>query len=126
MKPGETFTPEVTLSYGEDANFEAPDVKIKWESSDPTVAEVDPETGIVTAIANGEATITVTVEGFEGVTTFFSVTVKRPGSVITGIDSINADLATGRREVYDLKGRRISHIPSPGFYIIDGQKTLVK
>ncbi|MGH7516173.1 MAG: Ig-like domain-containing protein [Gemmatimonadales bacterium] len=39
---------------------------VSWTSSDPDVAEVDPETGLVLAAGVGEATITATSEAVEG------------------------------------------------------------
>ena len=43
---------------------EDPDyTNMTWTSSDPEVATVDPDTGLVTAVGNGNATITVNVDG---------------------------------------------------------------
>ncbi len=42
---------------------------------------------------------------------------------VTGID--NVTIPTGKVEIYDLSGRRITH-PGKGIYIINGQKVIIK
>ncbi|MCM1117383.1 MAG: alpha-N-acetylglucosaminidase C-terminal domain-containing protein [Pseudoflavonifractor sp.] len=44
----------------------------------------------------------------------------------TGINGINADLEAGRATIHDLSGRRLSRVTAPGFYIVNGVKTLVR
>ncbi|AEF82401.1 Ig-like domain-containing protein [Leadbettera azotonutricia] len=48
---------------------------VDWSSSDPAIATVNPITGIVTAVANGTATITATAKDGSGVTGTIPVTV---------------------------------------------------
>ena len=43
----------------------------------------------------------------------------------TGISSVLGD-ANKRMGIYDLSGRRLNEIKTPGIYIINGQKRLVK
>lgn len=50
------------------------DQRINWSSSDEDVASVD-EDGVVTAVSEGEATITATANGDNGVTDTCNVTV---------------------------------------------------
>jgi hypothetical protein len=58
---------------------------VRWESSDPSVATVSEETGLVTAKAEGWATITVTtVDGNKTATC--TVTVKKDNSAIEEVD----------------------------------------
>lgn len=44
----------------------------------------------------------------------------------TGIESVNADMVSGRVAVYDLSGRPISRITAPGFYIVGGRKIFIR
>jgi len=62
----------------------ATDQSVLWSSSDTEVADVDPETGEVTAIGEGTATITVTTEEGEFTATC-EVTVKAFTEVSTNI-----------------------------------------
>ena len=57
MAPGDTFQLEVIVSP---AN--ATDKNVTWTSNNPAVAEVDSATGLVTAKAEGSATITATTQ----------------------------------------------------------------
>ena len=52
--------PEVHMTF--DAGVEAVATGYTWSSSNPKIASVDPETGVVTGVKKGKATITVTVE----------------------------------------------------------------
>ena len=73
-------TAQITASVTEGASFDA----ISYESSDVTVATVD-ENGLVTAVAEGTATITVKAE-MENVSEEINVTVVKPAvipSVVT-------------------------------------------
>ncbi len=104
-----------------------------WVSSDPAAVEIttDEEGNIIAkAIGTGNATLkavvydTLTdkiVEESEPI----EVKIQSSG-VIVGIDRINADLNSGEATVYDLSGRRITRVPAPGIYIINGIKTLVR
>lgn len=68
------------------------DKSVTWESDDDTVAQVDPS-GLVTAVGDGEATITATVAG---VSATCQVTVQQAtvdGVVITGEDGVMQGLA---------------------------------
>jgi uncharacterized protein YjdB len=62
---------------------------VTWESSAPAVATVDAVTGVVTAIAKGEAVITVTTEE-GGFTATCAVTVTQP---VTGITLNQTELS---------------------------------
>ena len=68
LKVGETATLDVTITP---AN--ATDTTVVWDTSDETIATV--ENGVVTAVAEGSATITVRANGGEDITATCSVTV---------------------------------------------------
>ncbi len=87
---GVTVAPDLTVlqSLGDavqltatvvDANGNANSSSVDWSSSDPSVAAVSPA-GVVTATADGEATITAMVEGIPGAAT---VTVAQKAVSIT-------------------------------------------
>ena len=84
---GETATLAATV-----APADATNKAVTWASSNPAVATV--ENGVVTAVANGTATITVTtVDG--GKTATCAVTVDIPPVDVTGV-SLNRDTLTVR------------------------------
>jgi uncharacterized protein YjdB len=66
-------------------------VTLTWASGNPSVAAVDPGTGIVTAVANGTATITATAPGGASGSTIVTVAqvaktvgITTPGATLTG------------------------------------------
>ena len=78
-----------------------------------------------------------TIQFVEGVNEFFlygdvgrtiyltSLTITKTGDEETGIDEVKGE--NGKvKVIYDLTGRRIDAITTPGIYIVDGKKTLVK
>ena len=102
------------------------DGKLTWKSSNEDVVKIDPETGEMTFVAEGEATITVT--GAE--TDYrlapgaiaFSVTVTEA----SGIEAIEHG-ALNNGHYYDLQGRRVNaQNVRKGIYIHDGKKKLMK
>jgi beta-glucosidase-like glycosyl hydrolase len=64
LKPGKKVQSSVTASMSDDSFFNVKDAKVTYKSSNPAVASVD-ETGLVTAVGSGVATITaeVTIDG---------------------------------------------------------------
>lgn len=109
---GEEFTaPELT---GETEG-------VVYSSSDEDVATVDPETGIVTLVAEGETTITATAEETETLlagTASYTLTVAEPGP--TGIASIK-ELATdaGASFATELKDAVVTYVNGSNAYIQD-------
>ncbi|KRE30398.1 hypothetical protein ASG80_16700 [Agromyces sp. Soil535] len=102
---GVTVTPDsATLAAGEAAGFEASvtpvtaeDRSVAWSSSDEAVATVD-AAGVVTAVADGTATITArSVRGTEGTAT---VTVETPAApelpADAWVDEFDGDTLDGR------------------------------
>ncbi len=64
LKPGNKVQTSVTASMSDDSFFNIKDAKVTYKTNNPAVASVD-ETGLVTAIGTGVATITaeVTIDG---------------------------------------------------------------
>ena len=48
------------------------------------------------------------------------------GKTGTGVEGINAAQPAADGAIYDIQGRRLERITQPGFYIVGGQKVLVK
>ena len=45
---------------------------------------------------------------------------------VTGIEEVKTENGNVRNGIYDLTGRRVKTITTPGIYIVDGKKTMVK
>lgn len=121
---GQSATPMVAVEPAGIANA------LRYESTNPAVATVDPVTGLVTAVAAGNCEILVTMDGIEGVMLRIPVVAKNatgnPGQGVTGIEAVNADAAEGRAEIYDLAGRHLTRVDAAGIYIVNGIKTVVR
>lgn len=99
----------------------ATDKAITWTSSDDKVATVDAN-GLVTAVANGTATITATAAN--GVKAECVITVK-----IAVVDGIEAIEAVENAVIYTITGKAVQgdvKTLERGIYIINGKKVLVK
>ncbi len=99
----------------------AADKAITWTSSDEKVATVDAN-GLVTAVANGTATITATAAN--GVKAECVITVK-----IAVVDGIEAIEAVENAVIYTITGKAVQgdvKTLERGIYIINGKKVLVK
>lgn len=95
--------------------------ELEWTSSDEMVATVS-DTGVVTALAEGEAVIKVRAIDGSGTEALCNVTVVDP----TGIGSVSADMIDmTTTHVYDLSGRVVTKILSSGIYIIEGRKVYI-
>ena len=81
----------------------------EWRSSDPAIAVVSP-TGVVTARAEGQVTITATCEGIRGSATISVAAVRAATVVIAPPPSPMrlGDRTTLRATVYDANGKAIS------------------
>ena len=115
----------VSLQVGETCQLtatvfpaDATNKTLKWVSSDRNVAKVS--NGLVTAVSEGTATITVLSTDGTGKSAQVVVTVT-PASGIHAVveDSKNANV------IYDLQGRRV-YKPTKGVYVINGKKILIK
>lgn len=97
----------------------ATDKAITWTSSDEKVATVDAN-GLVTAVANGTATITATAAN--GVKAECVITV----NIVDGIEAIEA---VENAVIYTITGKAVQgdvKTLERGIYIINGKKVLVK
>ncbi len=113
LTEGETFALKATTT-------DIPDAVIVWTSSDETVATVDAN-GLVTALAEGSATITAACNGLQASA---SVKVKAQPTIEDGLTTI---IENETIEIFTLKGVKILANPSDlpkGIYIIrQGTKT---
>lgn len=108
-------TTKVKTVYGGDGYTVASE---KWSTSNPNVATVD-ENGVVTAVAKGEATITLAVTFDNGITVPRSckVTVTDNNGNVA-IESIEATGGNARAEFFNLNGVRVNgDALAPGLYI---------
>lgn len=75
---------DIQMRYGEEYQLTATglseNTKVIWTSTNPKVAEVD-QTGMVTAMGDGQATIIAAVEGFDYAKTSCNVTVIVPAGM---------------------------------------------
>ena len=78
-----------------------------------------------------------TIQFVEGVNEFFlygqvgrtiyvtSLTITKTGGEETGINEVNGENGEVKA-IYDLTGRKVNSITTPGIYVVDGKKVLVK
>ena len=117
-----------------DADFEVPELKnpyevpVSWKSSDETVATVDLE-GRVTLVGVG---ITIISASFEGNDDYLPAQVSYTLKV-TKVDGIASTYSAKKAQVYTLTGTRLTTqgkkaIPAltPGVYLINGRKVIIK
>lgn len=125
-----TVSPETAeLDVNETVTLEAAvlpadafDTSVIWTSSNDEVATVDEE-GKVTAVAEGDATITATT--INGLTATVEITV----TVKSGIADVAVDVRDGATEVYDINGRPVSNdlqSLTPGVYLVKRGNTVTK
>ncbi len=113
LEVGETCQLTATISPADATNK-----TLKWVSSDRNIAKVS--NGLVTAVSEGTATITVLSTDGTGKSAQVVVTV----TPATGIHAIAED-SKDANVIYDLQGRRI-YKPAKGIYVINGKKILIK
>ncbi|MDE7427284.1 MAG: C10 family peptidase [Muribaculaceae bacterium] len=109
LETGDSFTVEATVLPAD-----AFDTSVTWSSSNEEVATVD-STGTVTAVAEGDATITATT--INGLTATVEITV----TVKSGIADVTVDARDGASEVYDINGCPVSsdlQSLTPGVYLV--------
>lgn len=110
MKVGEKLTITATVTPENASEI------VEWSSSDDAVATVD-EFGVVTAVGNGNVTITAKVGEFVA-----TCEINVNGES-TGVDGIDAD----ENDVwYTLNGVRISRPNSTGIFIKNGKKVVIR
>lgn len=103
----------------EDAIVTTPNSDGTWTVTAVKTGTVTVKARLATHAADAvttEATRTVTLRNATG----------NPGQGVTGIETVNADAAEGRAEIYDLSGRRLTRVNAAGVYIVNGRKTIVR
>lgn len=113
LQVGETCQLTATVSPADATNK-----TLKWVSSDRNVAKVS--NGLVTAVSEGTATITVLSTDGTGKSAQVVVTV----TPATGIHAVVED-SKNANVIYDLQGRRV-YKPTKGVYVINGKKILIR
>lgn len=93
MKVGESKTNELTITYVENVDQTLLDKTVTYASSAPSIAEVNKDTGAVTAKSAGEATITATAAD-GGQTATFKVKVAAAEKPATHATALNVDKKT--------------------------------
>ena len=119
MSASQTIVEGETLQLVLDIVPADAEVALTWTTSDASVATVDAE-GMVTAIAEGETTITVT-DSESGLMAQCDVTVAKDPTVIGSV-AVNA-AANG---YYSLDGRRLSAEPAHGVFLVRQNGRVVK
>lgn len=98
---------------------------VSYASDNVNVATVDSETGLVTIIGDGTATIKATVvDGtnytYATKTAQYTLTV----TATTGINAVNSEEIKDNN-YYDLSGRRVMQ-PTKGLFIVNGKKVVIE
>lgn len=93
MKVGESKTNELAITYVENVDQTLLDKTVTYTSSAPSIAEVNKDTGAVTAKSAGEATITATAAD-GGQTATFKVKVAAAEKPATHATALNVDKKT--------------------------------
>jgi uncharacterized repeat protein (TIGR01451 family) len=89
VTPGTTQQYDATGTYANSATVDITD-DVTWSSSDPSVATVDPSTGLATAVSGGQTTITATSGGTSASATL--IVVGGPTTIATAVtDATNGE-----------------------------------
>ena len=115
-----TTMPALTVLRSQDY-----DGKLTYHSSNEDVVKINAETGVMTLVAQGTATITII-----GAETDYRLAPVSIGYTITvteasGIDAVSADHLENST-IYDLQGRAVSNKVRKGLYIIGTKKVYIK
>ena len=114
IKVGETFQLEATVLPAKASQA------IEWYSSDWKGNTITVENGLVTALAEGEVTVTAcSVADWNLYAECVIKVVAAP--VEDGIDNVEAETET---VIYDLSGRRVTEMKKGGIYIVNGKKVI--
>lgn len=129
LNVGESLTLTASVTKADEVTIDSE----VWYSNNPDIATVD-EDGKVTAVANGNATISYTLTDGYGCPRTVYCEVEVIGN--SGIDEIifNNSAAPIRNDIYNLQGVCLKRNASeddikalaPGLYIIGGKKVLVR
>lgn len=98
----------VTLSTTNVSPSDAVDKTVTWSSDKTTVATVNATTGVVTAVAEGTATITATANDGSGKTATCSVTVYPAGTIVWDSSNISDLSVSGTYASYTKEGITLS------------------
>lgn len=104
------------------------DGKVTYSSSNENVLKIDPNTGVITVVAEGTAYIYAT-----GVETDYrlapsSITIKvEIAQEAAGIETVESESVNSEQKVYTIGGQRINiNTAKSGVYIVNGKKVLIK
>ncbi len=92
---------------------------LEWSSDNSEVASVD-ETGTVTALQPGTATISATTTDGSNIVAYCYITVKY-GAGLNSITDNNSD-----NQIFNINGTKMYELPKRGFYIQGKRKVFVK
>ena len=98
----------VELSVSNVSPSDAVDKTVTWSSSNTSVATVNATTGVVTAVAEGTATITATAHDGSGTTATCSVTVYPAGTIVWDSSNISDLSVSGTYASYTKEGITLS------------------
>ena len=102
------------------------DGKLTWKSGNEDVVKIDAETGMMTFVGEGEATITVSGAETDYRLAPGSITFSVTVTEASGISSVASD-TSARGVMYDLQGRHLNGQPvRKGIYIQNGRTVIVK
>lgn len=112
----------VELSVSNVSPSDAVDKTVTWSSSNTSVATVNATTGVVTAVAEGTATITATANDGSGKTATCSVTVYPAGTIVWDSSNISDLSVSGTYASYTKEGIKLSANADmiDAYYMVDG------
>jgi|GEM_PF-1369078 len=117
----ETRQLDVTVSYT-DGTTSAPTGLVEYESSDDTVATVT-ASGLITSVADGDATVTVSTEGFDATVT---IVVDIPDVVLPPPEILSLDrIKAAEGDTLTLIGKNFSPLPAENLVMIGGVQASV-
>ena len=116
LKKGETLQLEATVTPDDATNK-----TLIWKSSDETKCVVT-QSGLLVALTEGQAIITVITENGVGQAQCNVLIVDEGSSIST----ISVDASKSEMPIYDIMGQRVLHLMKGHLYICNGKKFIAK